>query len=120
MTKDGVTVAKSIEFEDKVKNVGASLVKQVANATNDVAGDGESLKYIYIENSVLSFKHYIFLIGLKMLSYLGESFSHGLNYWNRCSYLYEALFFFLFQAQRVQRFLLVQYLLKDANLWLLE
>ncbi|KAJ0954248.1 putative chaperonin Cpn60/TCP-1 family, groEL-like apical domain superfamily [Helianthus annuus] len=40
VTKDGVTVAKSIEFNDKVKNVGASLVKQVANATNDVAGDG--------------------------------------------------------------------------------
>lgn len=41
VTKDGVTVAKSIEFKDKVKNVGASLVKQVANATNDAAGDGE-------------------------------------------------------------------------------
>ena len=41
VTKDGVTVAKSIEFKDKVKNVGASLVKQVANATNDVAGDGK-------------------------------------------------------------------------------
>ncbi|KAG5249717.1 hypothetical protein OIU76_003622 [Salix suchowensis] len=40
VTKDGVTVAKSIEFKDKVKNVGASLVKQVANATNDAAGDG--------------------------------------------------------------------------------
>eukprot|EP00268_Persea_americana_P010931 TRINITY_DN1448_c0_g1_i2.p1 TRINITY_DN1448_c0_g1~~TRINITY_DN1448_c0_g1_i2.p1 ORF type:complete len:576 (-),score=161.07 TRINITY_DN1448_c0_g1_i2:302-2029(-) len=40
VTKDGVTVAKSIEFKDKVKNTGASLVKQVANATNDVAGDG--------------------------------------------------------------------------------
>lgn len=40
VTKDGVTVAKSIEFRDRVKNVGASLVKQVANATNDVAGDG--------------------------------------------------------------------------------
>ena len=43
VTKDGVTVAKSIEFKDKVKNVGASLVKQVANATNDVAGDGKLL-----------------------------------------------------------------------------
>lgn len=42
VTKDGVTVAKSIEFRDKVKNIGASLVKQVANATNDAAGDGES------------------------------------------------------------------------------
>lgn len=41
VTKDGVTVAKSIEFKDKIKNVGASLVKQVANATNDVAGDGK-------------------------------------------------------------------------------
>ncbi|XP_050147423.1 chaperonin CPN60-2, mitochondrial-like [Malus sylvestris] len=40
VTKDGVTVAKSIEFKDKVKNIGASLVKQVANATNDAAGDG--------------------------------------------------------------------------------
>ncbi|KAG5560510.1 hypothetical protein RHGRI_003729 [Rhododendron griersonianum] len=40
VTKDGVTVAKSIEFKDKGKNLGASLVKQVANATNDEAGDG--------------------------------------------------------------------------------
>ncbi|KAI8545794.1 hypothetical protein RHMOL_Rhmol07G0065800 [Rhododendron molle] len=40
VTKDGVTVAKSIEFKDKCKNVGASLVKQVANAINDEAGDG--------------------------------------------------------------------------------
>ncbi|CAK9166985.1 unnamed protein product [Ilex paraguariensis] len=40
VTKDGVTVAKSIEFKDKIMNIGASLVKQVANATNDVAGDG--------------------------------------------------------------------------------
>ncbi|KAI3723516.1 hypothetical protein L2E82_35148 [Cichorium intybus] len=39
VTKDGVTMAKSIEFKHKFKNVGASLVKQVANATNDVAGD---------------------------------------------------------------------------------
>ncbi|MQL81276.1 hypothetical protein Taro_013747, partial [Colocasia esculenta] len=40
VTKDGVTVAKSIEFKDRIKNMGASLVKQVASATNDVAGDG--------------------------------------------------------------------------------
>ena len=43
VTKDGVTVANSIEFKDNVKNIGASLVKQVANATNDVAGDGKLL-----------------------------------------------------------------------------
>ena len=40
ITKDGVTVAKSVEFEDSAKNVGANLVKQVAEATNKVAGDG--------------------------------------------------------------------------------
>lgn len=40
-----MTVAKSIEFKDRVKNVGASLVKQVANATNDTAGDGMSCFY---------------------------------------------------------------------------
>lgn len=40
ITKDGVTVAKNIEFKCKFQNLGASLVKQVANATNDVAGDG--------------------------------------------------------------------------------
>lgn len=41
VTKDGVTVAKSINFKEKAKNVGADLVKQVANATNSVAGDGK-------------------------------------------------------------------------------
>ncbi|XWS12076.1 hypothetical protein CRYUN_Cryun37aG0059400 [Craigia yunnanensis] len=40
VTKDGVTVAESIKFRHKAKNVGADLVKQVANATNKVAGDG--------------------------------------------------------------------------------
>ncbi|KAI4355508.1 hypothetical protein L6164_004272 [Bauhinia variegata] len=40
VTKDGVTVAKSINFKDKAKNVGADLVKQVAKATNTTAGDG--------------------------------------------------------------------------------
>ncbi|GAB4842537.1 hypothetical protein Ancab_012511 [Ancistrocladus abbreviatus] len=40
VTKDGVTVAKSIKFDDKAKNVGAELVKQVAKATNSAAGDG--------------------------------------------------------------------------------
>jgi len=40
ITKDGVTVAKAIEFKDKYHNLGAQLVRQVANKTNDVAGDG--------------------------------------------------------------------------------
>lgn len=40
ITLDGVTIAKEIELEDKVENIGAELVKQVASKTNDVAGDG--------------------------------------------------------------------------------
>ena len=40
ITKDGVTVAKSIEFEDWDLNLGASLVKEVAKRTMDEAGDG--------------------------------------------------------------------------------
>merc|ERR1719484_233849 len=40
VTKDGVTVAKAIEFKDKMVNVGANLIKQVASKTNDLAGDG--------------------------------------------------------------------------------
>ncbi len=39
-TKDGVTVAKEIELEDKFENMGAQLVREVAQKTNDVAGDG--------------------------------------------------------------------------------
>ncbi|HEY7247154.1 MAG TPA: chaperonin GroEL [Xanthobacteraceae bacterium] len=40
MTKDGVTVAKEIEVEDKFANLGAQMVKEVASKTSDVAGDG--------------------------------------------------------------------------------
>jgi chaperonin GroEL len=40
ITKDGVTVAKEIELEDKLQNVGAQMVKEVASKTSDVAGDG--------------------------------------------------------------------------------
>lgn len=40
ITNDGVTIAKEIELEDRYKNMGAQLVKEVATKTNDVAGDG--------------------------------------------------------------------------------
>jgi len=40
ITKDGVTVAKEIELEDKFENVGAEIIKEVASKTNDIAGDG--------------------------------------------------------------------------------
>jgi chaperonin GroEL len=40
ITKDGVTVAKEIELKDRIENMGAQMVKEVASKTNDVAGDG--------------------------------------------------------------------------------
>lgn len=40
ITNDGVTIAKEIELEDRVENLGAEIVKEVAEKTNDVAGDG--------------------------------------------------------------------------------
>ncbi|MEE0895752.1 MAG: TCP-1/cpn60 chaperonin family protein, partial [Bacteroidales bacterium] len=40
ITKDGVSVAKEVELEDPIQNMGAQLVKEVASKTNDQAGDG--------------------------------------------------------------------------------
>src|SRR5438046_10566279 len=40
ITKDGVTVAKEIELEDEIENMGAQMVKEVATKTSDIAGDG--------------------------------------------------------------------------------
>jgi len=40
VTKDGVTVAKEIELEDKFENMGAQMVREVASKTSDTAGDG--------------------------------------------------------------------------------
>src|SRR5207253_2956897 len=40
ITKDGVTVAKEIELEDPIENMGAQMVKEVATKTSDIAGDG--------------------------------------------------------------------------------
>src|SRR3989344_7518355 len=40
ITKDGVTVAKDIELEDKIENIGAELIKEIATTTDESAGDG--------------------------------------------------------------------------------
>src|SRR5438128_2560208 len=40
ITKDGVTVAKEIELQDKYENMGAQMLKEVASKTSDIAGDG--------------------------------------------------------------------------------
>ena len=60
VTKDGVTVAKEIELEDKFENMGAQLVKEAATRTNDAAGDGTTTA------TVLA--HAIMEAGLKHLS----------------------------------------------------
>ena len=46
ITNDGVTIAKEIELEDKIENLGAEIIKEVAEKTNDVAGDGTTTAMI--------------------------------------------------------------------------
>jgi chaperonin GroEL len=52
ITKDGVTVAKEIELEDKFENMGAQMVKDVAQKTNDVAGDGTTTATVLTQSIV--------------------------------------------------------------------
>src|SRR6202140_4714659 len=49
ITKDGVTVAKEIELEDRHENMGAQMVKEVANKTADKAGDGTTTATVLAE-----------------------------------------------------------------------
>jgi chaperonin GroEL len=60
ITKDGVTVAKEIELEDKFENIGAELIKEVASKTNDVAGDGTTTATILAQAMITE--------GLKLVS----------------------------------------------------
>ena len=52
ITNDGVTIAKEIDLEDKFENMGAQLIKQVAEKTADVAGDGTTTATILAQNMV--------------------------------------------------------------------
>ncbi len=52
VTKDGVTVAKEIELEDNLENMGAQMVKEVASKTNDIAGDGTTTATILAQSIV--------------------------------------------------------------------
>jgi len=60
ITKDGVTVAKEIELEDKFENIGAQMVKEVASKTSDVAGDGTTTATVLARA--------IFAEGIKMVA----------------------------------------------------
>ncbi|MFM7083865.1 MAG: chaperonin GroEL [Hyphomicrobium sp.] len=51
-TKDGVTVAKEVELEDKFENMGAQMVREVASKTNDVAGDGTTTATVLAQSIV--------------------------------------------------------------------
>ncbi len=60
ITKDGVSVAKEIELEDKIENIGAEIVKEVASKTNDTAGDGTTTATILAQAMIQE--------GLKLVS----------------------------------------------------
>ena len=60
VTKDGVTVAKEVELEDKFQNMGAQMVKEVASKTSDVAGDGTTTATLLAQ--------IIFRTGLKLVA----------------------------------------------------
>jgi chaperonin GroEL len=60
VTKDGVTVAKEIELEDRLENMGAQMVKEVASKTSDVAGDGTTTATVLARS--------IFTEGIKMVA----------------------------------------------------
>ncbi|HEY6395719.1 MAG TPA: chaperonin GroEL, partial [Candidatus Binataceae bacterium] len=60
VTKDGVTVAKEVELEDKFENMGAQMVKEVASKTSDVAGDGTTTATVLARS--------IFTEGIKMVA----------------------------------------------------
>ena len=52
VTKDGVTVAKEIELEDSIENMGAQMVREVASKTSDVAGDGTTTATVLAQSIV--------------------------------------------------------------------
>ena len=59
ITKDGVTVAKHIEFKCRFMNMGAQLVRQVASKTNDTAGDGTTTATV-LTRAIFRY-HYVFI-----------------------------------------------------------
>jgi chaperonin GroEL len=69
ITNDGVTIAKEIELEDKIENMGAELVKEAASRTNDAAGDGTTtatlLTYAMIKEGLREIRSGINAIELK-------------------------------------------------------
>ncbi|RBL65013.1 molecular chaperone GroEL, partial [Pseudomonas sp. MWU13-2625] len=59
VTKDGVSVAKEIELADKLQNIGAQLVKEVASRTSDAAGDGTTTATVLAQAIVREGQKYV-------------------------------------------------------------
>ena len=59
VTKDGVTVAKEIELEDPIENMGAQLLKEAASKTNDLAGDGTTTATVLAQAMVTAGMKYV-------------------------------------------------------------
>src|SRR3569623_3557353 len=59
VTKDGVTVAKEIEIENKFQNMGAQMVKEVASKTSDVAADGTTTATVLAQAIIAEGKKYV-------------------------------------------------------------
>jgi chaperonin GroEL len=86
ITKDGVTVARSVKLKDRLKSVGAELIKEVASKTNDIAGDGtttatvlaheilsQGIKMIATNRSAVELKKGIDLATLEVVKFLKEN-----------------------------------------------
>lgn len=59
ITKDGVTVAKEIELENPVENMGAQMIKEVASKTADIAGDGTTTATVLAQSMVTAGLKYV-------------------------------------------------------------
>src|SRR5678809_844786 len=59
VTKDGVSVAKEIELKDKLQNMGAQMVKEVASKTSDIAGDGTTTATVLAQSIVVEGMKYV-------------------------------------------------------------
>src|ERR1700759_162618 len=90
ITKDGVTVAKEVELEDKFENMGAQMVRAVASKTNDIAGDGtttatvlaqaivnEGIKLVAAGMNPMDLKRGIDLAVAEVVEKLGKAKKHS-------------------------------------------
>ena len=74
ITKDGVSVAKEIDLEDKFENMGAQMVKEVASKTNDEAGDGTTTATILAQAIV---KEGVNHVDIQMVDYFAKKFHYN-------------------------------------------